>query len=89
MHHKTVGERGEFTQYVRRYTSGGVPNPGSWRVNAHYFLGAQGEEFRGISHYQMGVNRNRQYDSVMYHYWGPYEVVDGSQFPNPWGLPGG
>lgn len=88
MHHKTIGERGEFTQYVRRYTLGGAPNPGTWMINAHYFVGKAGEVFPGVSHYQMGVNRNRQYDWVMYHYWGPYEVVDGSVYPNPWGLPG-
>jgi hypothetical protein len=36
----------------------------------------------------MGINRNRQYDEDMYHYWGPYEVVDGYLYPNPWNLPG-
>jgi hypothetical protein len=88
MHHKTVGNRGEFTQYLRRYTSGGAVSPGPWRINAHYSVAQTGQVFSGISHYQMGINRNRQYDEVMNHYWGPYEVVDGSQYPNPWGLPG-
>jgi len=87
MHHRTVGERGEFSQYLRRYTSGGIVDPGPWRINARYSVALPGEVFIGISHYQMGVNRNRQYDEVMFHDWGPYEVVDGSQFPNPWGLP--
>jgi len=87
IHHKTVGERGEFTQYLRRYTYGGVVSPGAWRINAEYSVAPSGQVFRGVSHYQMGVNRNRQYDEVMYHDWGPYEVVDGSVFPSPWGLP--
>ena len=62
-------------------------NPGPWRINAHYSVAQTGQVFSGISHYAMGINRNRQYDEVMSHYWGPYEVVDGSQYPNPWGLP--
>jgi hypothetical protein len=87
IHHQTVGVRGEFTQYLRRYTAGGAVNPGPWRINAVYSVAQTGQVFSGISHYQMGVNRNRQYDEVMYHDWGPYEVVDGAVFPNPWGLP--
>jgi hypothetical protein len=40
--------------------------------------GPDGPGFSGISHYQMGINGNRQHDEVMSHYWGPSEVVDGS-----------
>jgi hypothetical protein len=88
IHHKTVGARAEFTQYLRRYTSGGAVSPAPWRINAQYAVAESGQVFSGISDYQMGVNRNRQYDEVMYHDWGPYEVVDGGVYPNPWGLPG-
>jgi hypothetical protein len=42
--------------------------------------GPDGPGFSGISHYQMGINGNRQHDEVMSHYWGPSEVVDGSQY---------
>ena len=89
VHHKTVAERGEFSLYWREYTVGGVVNPQPWQIDATFVVGSPGQTFRGISNYQMGVNRNRQYDETMYHYWGPYEVVDGSQYPNPWNLPGG
>jgi hypothetical protein len=88
MHHKTTGARGEFSQYLRRYSQNGVVSPGPWRINAHYVDAAAGGTFTGIDRYMMGVNRNRQYDSVMYHDWGPYEVVDGGAYPNPWGVPG-
>jgi len=89
VHHKTAGERGEFTVYWRQYTVAGLVAPEPWQIDARYFLAQPGEVFRGVSNYQMGVNRNRQYDEVMYLYWGPFEVVDGSQYPNPWTLPGG
>jgi hypothetical protein len=89
LHHKTTGARGEFSQYLRRYSQNGVVSPGPWRINAHYVDAAAGGIFTGLDRYKMGINRNRQYDEVMHHDWGPYEVVDGSVYPNPWGLPGG
>jgi hypothetical protein len=89
LHHKTVGERGEFSMYWRQYTVNGAVDPQPWKIDARYFIGLPGQTFRGLSNYQMGVNRNRQYDEPMFIYWGPYEVVDGSQYPNPWSLPGG
>lgn len=84
IHHKTVGNRGEFSQYLRRVT----PTVTPWRINAMYSIASPGQVFIGLSSYQMGVNRNRQYDEVMYHDWGPHEIVDGGRYPNPWNLPG-
>ena len=88
LHHKTEAERGEFTMYWRRYTSGGTVSPGAWKIDARYIVGKPGQEFRGVTVYTMGVNRNRQWDEDMYIYWGPNEIVDGSRYPNPWNLPG-
>jgi hypothetical protein len=88
MHHKTIAERGEFTVYWRQYTVGGALNPQPWKIDGSYLVGQPGQVWWGVSNYQMGVNRNRQYDAAMYIYWGPYEVVDGSVYPNPWSLPG-
>lgn len=82
MHHNTRGNRGEFSQYLRRVT----PTVGPWRINAMYSVAQPGQVFRGLDGYQMGVNRNRQYDEVMYHDWGPHEVVDGGRYPDPWNL---
>jgi hypothetical protein len=88
LHHRTVAERGEFSMYWRRYTLRGVVSPGAWRIDARYMIVQAGQVFRGIAIYTMGVNRNRQWDEPMYIYWGPYEVVDGDLYPNPWELPG-
>ena len=88
IHHKTVAERGEFTVYWRQYTVGGVVSPQAWKIDARYLVGQPGQVWWGVSNYQMGVNRNRQYDTPMYIFWGPYEVVDGGVYPNPWNLPG-
>ncbi len=89
LHHKTLAERGEFTMYWRKYTVAGVINPQPWQITGRLMIGSAGSVWRGLSNYQMGVNRNRCYDEAMHIDWGPYEVVDGSQYPNPWGLPGG
>jgi hypothetical protein len=89
MHHKTVAERGEFTVYWRQYTVRGQVAPQAWKIDARYLVGRPGQEFRGVAIYTMGVNRNRQYDEPMFIYWGPFEIVDGLKYPNPWNLPGG
>jgi hypothetical protein len=64
----------------RRYT----PTPGPWRIWGQRDVRAAGWD--PIYRYEMGVNRNRQWDENMFIDWGPYEVVDGSKYPNPWGL---
>ena len=89
MHHKTVGGRGEFTVYWRQYTVSGVVSPQPWKIHAVWMEAQVGQVFSGVTIYTMGVNRNRQYDEPMFIYWGPFEVVDGTQYPNPWNLPGG
>jgi hypothetical protein len=89
MHHKTVDGRGEFSVYWRQYTDSGLVSPQPWKILAHWVEAQAGQLFRGVTDYTMGVNRNRQYDEPMYIYWGPLEIVDGSQYPNPWNLHGG
>jgi hypothetical protein len=73
--------------YWRQYTVGGAVAPSPWKIDATYLDVQPGQSFTGIANYQMGVNRNRWYDEPMFIYWGPYEIVDGSVYPNPWGLP--
>ncbi|HEV8599592.1 MAG TPA: hypothetical protein VGQ69_09555 [Gemmatimonadales bacterium] len=89
LHHKTVAERGEFTMYWRQYTLRGEVVPQAWKIHAVFMTAQAGQVFPGVTIYLMGVNRNRQYDEPMFVYWGPYEIVDGSRYPNPWNLPGG
>jgi hypothetical protein len=87
MHHKNVAERGEGTLYWRKYTVGGAVNPGPWSITGWYKQLAPGQTWSPVQSYDMGVNRNRQWDEAMFIYWGPYAVVDGSKYPNPWSLP--
>jgi hypothetical protein len=71
--------------YWRQYTVGGVVNPQPWKIDALYRdFSATGS---GVNRYEMGVNRNDKWPAAMNVYWGPYEVVDGSVFPNPFGVP--
>lgn len=88
LHHKAVAERGEHTLAWRQYTVNGQVSPQPWSIVAEYEVFTPGQSWKRIMRYEMGVNRNRQWDETMYVYWGPYEVVDGSAFPSPWGLPG-
>jgi hypothetical protein len=85
MHHEKKGFRREGTTYWRQYTVGGVVNPQPWKIVS------QGRDFTadgtGINKYEMGVNRNDKWPAPMNLYWGPYEVVDGSVYPNPWNVP--
>ena len=39
---------------------------------------------RGIS---LGANKNKASPTTQYVYWGPWEVVDGAKYPNPFRLP--
>lgn len=41
-------------------------------------------QVRGIS---LGANKNKATPVTQYVYWGPWEVVDGSRYPNPFNLP--
>ena len=88
LHHRASGERAEHTLAWRQYTTHGTVAPGRWSMIARWEQFAAGQQWRPIVRYEMGVNRNRQWDEPMFVFWGPYEVVDGSKYPNPWNLPG-
>lgn len=87
--HWTQGNRGEFTMWLRPYTSGQgtIVAPAKWRIQSKFREAAPGGQYIGVESYDMGINRNRQYDEVMYHDWGPYEVVDAGRYTNPWNVP--
>ena len=82
-------ERIEMTQAMRQYTVGGVKHPLPWRFATEYKVASPGSVWSPIVKYEQGVNRNRQWDEPMWMDWAFYEIVDGEEFPNPWGLPGG
>jgi len=82
-------ERIELTQAMRQYTQAGVKTPLPWRIATEYKVASPGGVWRPMVKYEQGVNRNRQWDEPMWLDWAFFEIVDGDQFPNPWGLPGG
>lgn len=85
LRHRTVGTHGEFTLYWRRYTLNGVLSPGPWKIHSKFKdISAT---WLAVEKYEMGIHRNRQWDAPMNIYWGPYEVVDGSIYFNPFGVP--
>jgi hypothetical protein len=88
LHHAAVGARAEHMLAWRQYTRAGEVAPGKWAIIGRWEEFTAGDTWRPLVRYEMGVNRNRQWDEPMSIYWGPYEIVDGSKYPNPWGLPG-
>lgn len=94
------GEWYEFVQYVdvradpavragwwkRRLTLGGDLDPGPWSYLVQGFDAAEG--VLPVDGVGIGQNFNRPLDQPQYHYIGPVEVVDGSSYPDPYGLAG-
>ena len=68
----------------RRLTTNGQVAPGPWIYMGLDLSGQPTPLVRGI---QLGINKNKNNTHDMYIYWGPWEVVDGSAYPNPWGMP--
>jgi len=72
--------------WVRQYTVGGVKNPQAykWWASDNFYSGpvplAESMELGG------NKNHGNQFDQWVI--WGPWEVVDGTKFYNPWGVPG-
>ena len=70
--------------WKRRLTNGGAIASNAWTYVGMEFTGATTPRVRGIT---LGANKNKSNASTMYLYWGPYEVVNGAQYPNPWNMP--
>jgi hypothetical protein len=68
----------------RRLTNNGVVANNPWIYAGISVSGATTPRVRGIT---LGANRNKNNPTTMYIYWGPWEVVDGSRYPNPFGMP--
>ena len=68
----------------RRLTSGGrvVNNP--WVFTGWSATGATTPR---VAKVELGANKNKNNPTDMYLTWGPWEVVDGSRYPNPFGMP--
>jgi hypothetical protein len=72
----------------RKYTVADVVNPQAWTV---YIVDRTHTDstkpWVPANRYDMGVNRNKSFDEDMTWDWGPYDIVDGSRFPNPFKIP--
>jgi hypothetical protein len=69
----------------RRLTRAGRVAPGPWTY--------VGQELSGhppprVDRVELGINKNKSTPARQYLDWGPWEVVDGSRYPNPFGMPG-
>ena len=70
--------------WKRRLTNNGAIANNPWTYIGIEVTGATTPRVNGI---MLGANKNRNNTSTAYIYWGPWEVVDGSQYRNPFGMP--
>lgn len=70
--------------WKRRLTTGGAVAPGPW---TYLGVGLSGGPVPRVNRVELGINKNKSTPSVEYIDWGPWEVVDGTQHPNPFGMP--
>jgi hypothetical protein len=70
--------------WKRRLTTGGAVAPGPW---TYLGVGLSGGPVPRVDRVELGINKNKSTPSVEYIDWGPWEVVDGTQHPNPFGMP--
>ncbi len=73
--------------YRRQLTQGGKTVELPWNFFGIKTVGEEGQVARPARAIQLGGNKNKSNDKTQYICWGPWEVVDGSRFPNPYDLP--
>ncbi|HEX8691060.1 MAG TPA: Ig-like domain-containing protein [Longimicrobium sp.] len=71
--------------WKRRLTNGGAIANNAWEYAGIEVSGNVTPRARGID---LGANKNKSTPQTQYIYWGPWEVVDGSKYPNPFGMTG-
>jgi hypothetical protein len=81
---RTTATTGSQRWWRRRLTSNGqiVNNPWVFRG-----IGISGATLPQVGEVELGANKNKTTAQAQHIYWGPWEVVDGTKFPNPWGMP--
>lgn len=82
---KTGAASARMRFWMRQLTMSNVINPGAWLM--------QGEEVTSCSSatpqaraINLGGNKNKTTPADQYIFWGPFEVVDGTQYPDPFGV---
>ncbi|HEU0053947.1 MAG TPA: hypothetical protein VFQ39_12265, partial [Longimicrobium sp.] len=85
IHYKKTGANSAVYQYWRRrLTAGGKVAPGGW---TYHGMSMSGSTTPRVAAVELGCNKNKNNPSTMYITWGPWEVVDGSKYPNPFAMP--
>jgi len=86
VYHETLSATsGRVRWWQRRLTGAGAPTP--WRLAGRTYAGATSiDSFPAVRNLRLGVNRNRVADAMQYVYWGPWEVVDGSRYADPFAV---
>lgn len=84
-HEKTSATTARQRWWRRKLTNGGqIVSTNPWTYVGLQFSGGTVPSVRAI---QLGGNRNKDIPKDIYFSWGPWEVVDGNQYPNPWAMP--
>lgn len=85
IHYRKTGSNSALYQYYRRrLTSNGSVAPGGW---TYFGMSMSGDATPRVASVDLGCNKNKNNPSTMYIYWGQWEVVDGSKYPNPFSVP--
>ena len=84
LYEKTGATSARNHWWKRRLTSGGAIANNAWTYIGIEVTGATTPQVRGV---ELGANKNKSNPQTEYIYWGPWEVVDGTQYPNPWNMP--
>jgi hypothetical protein len=80
---KTGATTARQHMWRRRLTNNGVVASNPYAYAGWSYSGAPTPRVRAVD---LGANKNKSNDTDMYLFWGPWEVVDGSKYPNPWSM---
>jgi len=73
--------------YRRQLTRNGKVVDLPWNFWGIKTVGKPGQVARPAGGIDLGANKNKSNDKTQYVYWGPWEVVDGATYPNPFHVP--
>jgi hypothetical protein len=68
----------------RRLTANGIKQNNTWMFIGWTMTGGTTPQVHQV---ELGANKNRSTPVEQYIYWGPWEVVDGEKYNNPFGMP--
>lgn len=86
-YHRVSDTQAAFHWWRRQLTENGVVVDNAFTYEGSDESYPSGTSLPRVRNVAFGVNRNKIPDQDYFLYWGPWEVVDGSLSPNPFGLP--